>query len=164
MLLYNTFISLFSNKTLSGLKFTKYLSEKQKVKTQIRLLSLKAVWFGSALFAWAFFTVCLSLIHRMLDINRPRGYKTGVHSQTQNKAQWLVVRKQPIIALYFESENVLRFYNLEARLLGFHISKWIFSVIVFNPFYSDGLSHTYWYNKYGIVHFTFWGGCWSKFL
>ena len=25
------------------------------------------------------------------------------------------VRKQPIIALYFESENVLRFYNLEAR-------------------------------------------------
>ena len=25
------------------------------------------------------------------------------------------VRKQPIIALYFESENVLKFYNLEAR-------------------------------------------------
>ena len=24
------------------------------------------------------------------------------------------VRKQPIIALYFESENVLKFYNLEA--------------------------------------------------
>ena len=24
------------------------------------------------------------------------------------------VRKQPIIALYFESENVLRFYNLES--------------------------------------------------
>ena len=26
------------------------------------------------------------------------------------------VHKQPIIALYFESENVLKFYNLEARL------------------------------------------------
>ena len=26
------------------------------------------------------------------------------------------VRKQPIIALYFESELVLKFYNLEARL------------------------------------------------
>ena len=26
------------------------------------------------------------------------------------------VRKQPIIALYSESETVLRFYNLEARL------------------------------------------------
>ena len=24
-----------------------------------------------------------------------------------------------------------------------------------NPFHSDGLSHTYWYNKYGIVHFVF---------
>ena len=33
---------------------------------------------------------------------------------------WLLadmcVRKQPIIALYFESETVLRFYNLEAQL------------------------------------------------
>ena len=26
------------------------------------------------------------------------------------------VRKQPIIALYFESENELKLYNLEARL------------------------------------------------
>ena len=26
------------------------------------------------------------------------------------------VRKQPIIVLYFESETVLKFYNLEARL------------------------------------------------
>ena len=26
------------------------------------------------------------------------------------------VHKQPIIALYFESENVLKFYNLEARV------------------------------------------------
>ena len=26
------------------------------------------------------------------------------------------VRKQPIIALYFESETVFKFYNLEARL------------------------------------------------
>ena len=27
------------------------------------------------------------------------------------------VRKQPIIALYFESENELKFYNLEASFL-----------------------------------------------
>ena len=32
-------------------------------------------------------------------------------TQTQNKAR---VRKHPIIALYFESENELKFYNLEA--------------------------------------------------
>ena len=42
---------------------------------------------------------------------RPQGYKTWVHSQTQNKA---CVHKQPIIVLYFESETVLKFYNLEA--------------------------------------------------
>ena len=30
------------------------------------------------------------------------------------------VRKQPIIALYFESELVLNFYNLEARYLAVH--------------------------------------------
>ena len=29
---------------------------------------------------------------------------------------WTHVRKQPIIALYYESENELKFYNLEARL------------------------------------------------
>ena len=29
------------------------------------------------------------------------------------------VRKQPIIALYFESEIVLQFYNLEARPQGY---------------------------------------------
>ena len=28
------------------------------------------------------------------------------------------VRKQPIIALYFESENELKLYNLEARKMG----------------------------------------------
>ena len=32
------------------------------------------------------------------------------------------VHKQPIIALYFESENVLKFYNLEARR---RVSSWI---------------------------------------
>ena len=31
---------------------------------------------------------------------------------------WTRVRKQPIIALYFESENELKFYNLETR---FHL-------------------------------------------
>ena len=30
---------------------------------------------------------------------------------------WTRVRKQPIIELYFESENELKFYNLEARSL-----------------------------------------------
>ena len=28
---------------------------------------------------------------------------------------WTRVRKQPVIALYFESETVLKFYKLEAR-------------------------------------------------
>ena len=28
---------------------------------------------------------------------------------------WLLAGKQPIIALYFEFENELKFYNLEAR-------------------------------------------------
>ena len=32
---------------------------------------------------------------------------------------WLLVRKQPIIALYFESETVIKFYNLET-LTGIH--------------------------------------------
>ena len=66
---------------------------------------------------------------------RPLGYKTWVHSQTQNKTQWLAacghvsassqplcfilslrirVRKQPIIVFYFEFENELKFYNLRA--------------------------------------------------
>ena len=39
----------------------------------------------------------------------PQGYKTSDHSQTQNKG------KQPINALYFEFETVLKFYNLEAN-------------------------------------------------
>ena len=38
-----------------------------------------------------------------------------VHSQTQNKAQCLAACGHVIIALYFESENLLKFYNLEAR-------------------------------------------------
>ena len=42
----------------------------------------------------------------------PQGYKTLVHSQTQNKVQ-------PIIGLYFESENELKFYNLEAWSIPF---------------------------------------------
>ena len=29
---------------------------------------------------------------------------------------WTCVHKQPIIALYFEFENELKFYNLEANL------------------------------------------------
>ena len=46
---------------------------------------------------------------------RPRVYKTRVQSQTQNKAQLLAAcGHEPIISLYFESENELKFYNLEA--------------------------------------------------
>ena len=48
----------------------------------------------------------------------PRGYKTKVHSQTKQKRNFgcfrTRVRKQPIIALYFEFEAVLKFYNLGA--------------------------------------------------
>ena len=51
--------------------------------------------------------------------SRSRGYKIWFHSQTRNKVQWLAacgyVRMQPIIALYFEFENELKFYNLRAR-------------------------------------------------
>ena len=52
----------------------------------------------------------------------PGGYKTLVHSQTQNKAHcigclWTGVHKQTIIALYFEFETVLKFYNLQAWFL-----------------------------------------------
>ena len=43
---------------------------------------------------------------------KPRSYKTWVHSQTQNKAQ-------PINALNFEFETVLKFYNIEARTCWF---------------------------------------------
>ena len=32
---------------------------------------------------------------------------------------WTRARKQPIVALYFESETVLKFYNLETRFLYF---------------------------------------------
>ena len=44
--------------------------------------------------------------------------RTGAQFQTQIKRNdWLLadmcVHKQPIIALYFEFENVLKFYNLE---------------------------------------------------
>ena len=40
-------------------------------------------------------------------ISRPRGYKI-------KRNDWLLADKQPIIALYSESENELKFYNLEA--------------------------------------------------
>ena len=33
---------------------------------------------------------------------------------------WLLANKQPIIALYFEFENELNFYNLEAWLLWYY--------------------------------------------
>ena len=34
---------------------------------------------------------------------------------------WTHVHKQPIITLYFESENILKLYNLEARFLQFYV-------------------------------------------
>ena len=43
---------------------------------------------------------------------------------------WTHVRKQPIIALYFESENELKFYNLEARSGPFSLSFSSFSLPV----------------------------------
>ena len=51
-----------------------------------------------------------------IEAARPRGNK----NQTQNKEQWWAacgltrVRKQPIIALYFKFETLLKFNNLEA--------------------------------------------------
>ena len=39
---------------------------------------------------------------------------------------WRRVRKKPIVALYFEFENELKFYNLEANLLK---NCYIFSVL-----------------------------------
>ena len=42
----------------------------------------------------------------------PRGYKSLAHSQTQNKAQLLAACGH--VALYFEFETVLKFYNLKA--------------------------------------------------
>ena len=41
------------------------------------------------------------------------------------------VRKQPIIALYFESEHVLKFYNLEARIhiVWFHEKNLVWSAL-----------------------------------
>ena len=41
------------------------------------------------------------------------------------------VRKQPIIALYFESELVLKFYNLEASFPFFVSSLLIFCVLLY---------------------------------
>ena len=50
---------------------------------------------------------------------RPRGYKLEYVLKLKIKRNdWLLatrVRKQPIIALYFESENELKFYNLKVR-------------------------------------------------
>ena len=49
----------------------------------------------------------------LFRLSWPQGNKTRVHSQTQNKGQGLAagVRKQPIIALYFESETGLSLLN-----------------------------------------------------
>ena len=41
------------------------------------------------------------------------------------------VRKQPIIALYFEFENELKFYNLEAILTGVYLLDFFCSGIQF---------------------------------
>ena len=43
-------------------------------------------------------------------------YNLRLRLKKKNRNDWLLARKQPIIALYFESETVLRFYNLEAWL------------------------------------------------
>ena len=43
----------------------------------------------------------------------------------------ICVRKQPIIALYFESENVLKFYSLETQKTGFHMSNNVLVAMLF---------------------------------
>ena len=51
------------------------------------------------------------------------------------------VRKQPIIALYFEYENELKFYNLEARVWFLYGTDWNFlhydNGAQYNPTYDD---------------------------
>ena len=52
-----------------------------------------------------------SILHEKLRFvyqTWPGGYKTRVHSQTG-------VHKKPIIALYFDLETVLKFYNPKTR-------------------------------------------------
>ena len=60
----------------------------------------------------------------IVELNWPQGYKTGVLSQTQNKVQWLaacghVSASNQSLRFFFESENELKFYNLEAWSLWF---------------------------------------------
>ena len=43
---------------------------------------------------------------------------------------WTRVRKQPIIALYFESENELELYNLEARTQGADQTAWMCKLVL----------------------------------
>ena len=69
------------------------------------------------------------------------------------------VRKQPIIALYFESENELKLYNLEARaktltsdlatpecsniLETFIVNKYVSVIELFSMFMSASLKHLF---------------------
>ena len=60
----------------------------------------------------------------------PRGYKNWVYPQTQNKAQWLaacghVSASSQSLHFHFESETVLRFFNLKAlSLLDLLLMPW----------------------------------------
>ena len=45
---------------------------------------------------------------------RSPGLEVIKHSKIKRNDWLLAVRKQPMIALYFELETVLKFYNLEA--------------------------------------------------
>ena len=51
------------------------------------------------------------------------------------------VRKQPIIALYCASENELKFYNLEARLIFLRGVVDNILTQLWNSPYSDGLKY-----------------------
>ena len=77
----------------------------------------------------------------------PRGYKTSSFSDSELSAMIgclrTRVRKQPIIALYFEFENELKFYNLEAwctmrRLFG--LCKQLTVYVNYVRFISDAIS------------------------
>ena len=118
-------------------------------------------------------------------VARPRGYQTWVHSQTQNKAQWLAACRQ-----VSASSQSLRFI-LSLRLYpsffltsrpGYGRNKWgkgnwdrkktptinmtwqsqtiswyQEASILLNPLYTNGFFLLVWYNKLGIVYCTYLG-------
>ena len=85
------------------------MAVKLLTEPHLRFLSLKGGCTGSSESTLVKMPHCWkSCVMAHLSYSaRPRGYNTWVHSQTQNKAQWLAacLRKQPIIVLYFVTIN-----------------------------------------------------------